>query len=44
MGLLMLGAAKGSTIRVAAEGPEATPAIAALETLIAEGFRDDGPS
>lgn len=38
MGLLMLGAAKGSTIRVSTDGPDAEAAMAALEALIADYF------
>ncbi len=38
MGLLMLAAAKGTFIDVAAEGPEAGAVIAALEELVANRF------
>lgn len=38
MGLMMLAAAAGSTIRVAAKGPEAEAAIAALAELVAGRF------
>jgi phosphocarrier protein HPr len=38
MGLMMLAAAKGSTITVSAKGPEAEAAIAAIEALCADRF------
>lgn len=38
MGLMMLAAAKGSTITVTARGPEAEAAIAAIEALCADRF------
>jgi phosphocarrier protein len=38
MGLLMLAAAPGCTIRVSATGPEAEDAVAALNALVADGF------
>ena len=38
MGLMTLAAAPGSTIELAADGPEAEAALDALEKLIAEGF------
>ena len=38
MGLLMLAAAKGCSIQVSAEGPDASDALAALETLVANKF------
>ncbi|MDP1669361.1 HPr family phosphocarrier protein [Phaeovulum sp.] len=38
MGLLMLGAAKGSTIRLSATGPEAEKLAEALELLVANCF------
>ncbi|WP_421725152.1 HPr family phosphocarrier protein [Bauldia sp.] len=41
MGLMMLAAAAGSTIHVAAEGPDAEAALAALETLVAERFGEE---
>ena len=41
MGLMMLGASHGSTIELAAEGPEAGPAIEALLQLIAAKFNED---
>jgi phosphocarrier protein HPr len=41
MGLMMLGASMGSTIELAAEGPEAEAALAALLTLIADRFHED---
>ena len=41
MGLMMLGASMGSTIELAAEGPEAEAVLAALLTLIADRFHED---
>jgi phosphocarrier protein len=38
MGLMMLAAAKGSTITVRAKGPEAEAAVAAIEALCADRF------
>ena len=38
MGLLLLAAAKGSTIEVRATGPEAEELLAALESLVANRF------
>jgi len=41
MGLLMLGAGNGCSIHVAAEGPEAEQAIAAIEDLVARRFDEE---
>ena len=41
MGLMMLAAAKGSQLRIIAEGEEAAAAIAALEELIASCFGEE---
>jgi len=41
MGLMMLAAAPGSSIRVCARGPEAAAALAALEALVAGRFGED---
>ncbi len=41
MGLLMLAAAKGTTIEVETSGPEATKLADALETLVADRFGED---
>jgi phosphocarrier protein len=38
MGLMMLGAAKGSAIEVRAEGRDANQALAALAALVEAGF------
>ncbi|WP_018700470.1 HPr family phosphocarrier protein [Amorphus coralli] len=43
MGLLMLGAGKGTQIVVSARGPEADAAIAAVTALVENGFGEDGP-
>jgi phosphocarrier protein len=41
MGLMMLAAAMGTTITVAASGPEAEAAMAALTTLVTSKFDED---
>ena len=41
MGLLLLAAAQGSTIRITADGPDEGAAISALCTLVERGF-DEG--
>jgi phosphocarrier protein len=41
MGLMMLAAAMGTSITVAASGPQAEPAIAALAALVAAKFDED---
>jgi phosphocarrier protein HPr len=41
MGLMMLGAFLGTTIRIEAEGPEAPEAIEALVALVCDGFGED---
>ena len=38
MGVMMLAAEEGSTIRVRAEGPDETEAVAALKELVAGKF------
>ena len=38
MGLMMLAAAKGTVIRVTADGADAAPAIAALAELVSGKF------
>ena len=38
MGVMMLAAGKGSTVKIDAEGPDADAAIAALTKLIADRF------
>lgn len=38
LGLLLLGAARGSTIIIRADGPDAEAAVAALAALVADGF------
>ena len=42
MGLMMLAAAPGTTIRVSASGPEAQAALAALAQLIGGNFGEGG--
>ena len=41
MGLMMLGAATGTTITVEATGSEATAAVDALEKLVSSGFGEE---
>jgi phosphocarrier protein len=41
MGVMMLAAARGSTLVVEAEGPDAQQAVAALVDLIASGFGEE---
>ena len=41
MGLMMLAAGLGSTIEIAAEGPEAKPALDALVELVEGRFDED---
>lgn len=41
MGLLMLGAGNGCTIDIAAKGPEAAAAVAALADLVGRRFDED---
>jgi len=41
MGLLMLGAARGSTIEMRVTGPDAAALAAALEQLVADRFGED---
>jgi phosphocarrier protein HPr len=42
MGLMMLSAAPGTTIRVSAIGPEAEAAVAAITELIESKFNEEG--
>jgi phosphocarrier protein len=42
MGLLLLAAAQGSAIRITADGPDESAAIAALCSLVERGF-DEAP-
>ena len=41
MGVMMLAAARGSTLVVEAEGPDAEQAVAAVVELIASGFGEE---
>jgi phosphocarrier protein HPr len=41
MGLMMLAASKGTFVTVEASGPQAEPAMAALEALVAAKFDED---
>jgi phosphocarrier protein len=41
MGLMMLAASPGCSIRVIASGPQAVEAIAALEALVADRFGEE---
>ena len=39
--IVTLAAAKGTTVRIVAEGPDASEAVAALEVLVADGFGEE---
>lgn len=39
--LVTLAAAKGTSLRIVAEGPDAEKAVSALEALVAEGFGEN---
>ncbi|HEY0879327.1 MAG TPA: HPr family phosphocarrier protein [Zeimonas sp.] len=41
MGVMMLAAAKDSTLVIEAEGPDEADAVEALRTLIASGFEEE---
>ena len=41
MGLMMLAAGPGSTLEIQAQGPDAEAALAALLTLVADGFGEE---
>jgi phosphocarrier protein HPr len=41
MGLMMLGAGPGSTLAISAQGPDAEAALAALTTLVNDGFGEE---
>ena len=41
LGLMMLGAAKGDTIDISAEGPHAEARLAELVELVESGFGED---
>jgi len=41
MGLLLLAAARGTTIRISAEGGDEADAVEALVTLVQSGFGED---
>ena len=40
MGLMMLAAARGETIKVTVQGPDAEAGMSAIEALVASGFGD----
>ncbi|PHS26118.1 MAG: HPr family phosphocarrier protein [Robiginitomaculum sp.] len=42
MELLMLAAAKGTSLTISAKGPQATEAVAALCALVEDGFGENG--
>ncbi len=44
MGILLLAAARGSTITISAEGADEADAVAALSALVASGFGEDSCS
>jgi phosphocarrier protein len=41
MGVMMLAAAKGSTVVVETDGPDEEAAMAAITALVASGFEED---
>jgi phosphocarrier protein len=41
MGVLLLAAARGTTIAISAEGPDETEAVAALVSLVESGFGEE---
>jgi phosphocarrier protein len=41
MGVMMLAAAKGSTVLIETDGPDEVEALAALEELVADRFGED---
>lgn len=41
MGILLLAAARGSTITISADGPDEQDAVSALATLVESGFGED---
>jgi len=44
MGILLLAAARGTTITISTDGPDEQPALEALTALVAAGFGEDAPS
>jgi len=44
MALLMLGAGKGTSVQIKAEGEDAKAALDALKTLIEAGFYEEDPA
>ncbi len=44
MGVMMLAAECGSTVRIRAEGPDAAEAVEALASLVESGFGEAAPS
>ena len=43
LGLMMLGASIGSTLRLSATGPDAASALAAVRDLVQRGFDEQSP-
>ena len=41
MGVMMLAAARGSTLRIEAQGPDEQEAVAAIQALIGTGFDEE---
>jgi phosphocarrier protein len=41
MGVLLLAAARGSTVTISADGPDEADAVAALAALVSGGFGED---
>jgi len=44
MGILLLAAARGSTITITADGSDERDAVDALTALVASGFGEEGPA
>jgi phosphocarrier protein len=42
MGLMMLAAAPGTSVKITASGPQATEALRALKVLIEDRFGEEG--
>lgn len=44
MGILLLAAARGTTVTISADGPDESDAVAALAALVASGFGEESPA
>jgi len=43
LGILLLAAARGTTLTITADGPDEAPAVEALVRLVESGFAEDSP-